>query len=114
MHLARKTSLKIAVLLVILTQAACQQQSPDTGSLQLSMTDFRFTGDNLNTTTGVEVTWVNNGEASHTVTAEDGTFDSGNIPPGGSFTFVFTEPGTYHYVCQYHSGAGMVATLNVR
>jgi plastocyanin len=46
--------------------------------------------------------WVNNDNAPHTVTANDASFDSGNVAPGQSFTFTFTTPGTYQYHCVYH------------
>jgi plastocyanin len=48
------------------------------------------------------VTWLNNDNAPHTVTANDGSFASGNIAPGDSFSFTFTRPGTYAYHCIYH------------
>ena len=48
------------------------------------------------------VTWVNDDQAIHTVTATDSSFDSGNILPGGTFTHTFTTPGTYDYLCIYH------------
>lgn len=48
------------------------------------------------------VTWVNKDQSIHTVTATDKSFDSGNILSGQSFTFKFTTPGTYTYMCIYH------------
>ena len=38
----------------------------------------------------------------HTVTATDGSFDSGNMAYGQSWTHAFTTPGTYTYYCKYH------------
>ena len=38
----------------------------------------------------------------HTVTANDGSFDSGNMNPGGTFTHTFTEAGSFAYICTYH------------
>jgi plastocyanin len=58
------------------------------------------------------VTWVNNDSAPHTVTANDGSFDSGNLAPTGTFTFTFTTPGTYEYHCIYHPW--MVGTVVVK
>jgi len=58
------------------------------------------------------VMWVNNDTAPHTVTANDGSFDSGNMAPTGTFTFTFTTTGTYHYHCIYHPW--MVATIIVK
>jgi plastocyanin len=57
------------------------------------------------------VTWVNDDNAAHTITARDGSFDSGNIGSGRSYTFTFTTPGTYRYYCAYHSW--MVGTVVV-
>lgn len=58
------------------------------------------------------IDWINNDSAPHTVTANDASFDSGNVAPGQSFTFTFTTPGTYQYHCVYHPW--MVGTVVVR
>jgi nitrite reductase (NO-forming) len=49
------------------------------------------------------VTWVNRDSVPHTVTATGGSFNSGNIDPGKSWTYTFNLPGTYTYYCAYHS-----------
>ena len=48
------------------------------------------------------VTWVSRSIAYDTVTARDGSFGSGTIPPGGTYSFTFLTPGTYQYYCIYH------------
>ena len=49
------------------------------------------------------VTFVNQDTAKHTVTADGGSFDSGDILAGGSWTHAFTTPGTYSFHCVYHT-----------
>jgi plastocyanin len=48
------------------------------------------------------VTWVSHSISFDTVTGRGGTFGSGTISPGGTYTFTFTAPGTYNYYCQFH------------
>jgi len=60
--------------------------------------------DNITVVIGVNntVIWTNNDNEAHTVTASDGSFDSGNMNAGASFAYTFTTPGTYTYICTYH------------
>ena len=60
---------------------------------------------------GTTITWVNNDEIAHSVTADDESFDSWNIQPGASFSKVITQVGTLNYHCKYHPE--MVGQLNV-
>lgn len=48
------------------------------------------------------VTWVNQDREVHTVTATDGSFDSGDLVPSANFTYTLTRQGTYTYFCLYH------------
>jgi plastocyanin len=48
------------------------------------------------------VTWKNEDNSIHTVTADNGAFNSGIVNPGSSFTFTFTTPGTFAYHCSIH------------
>jgi plastocyanin len=66
---------------------------------------------NVESSVGSMVTWVNDDTAPHTVTSgivennrptPDGSFDSGIINPGDSFPFVFDKAGEYPYYCTIH------------
>ena len=51
---------------------------------------------------GTWVTWSNDGEEAHTVTALDDSFDSGNLDPSEGFSWFFDQPGTFSYICSLH------------
>jgi nitrite reductase (NO-forming) len=52
---------------------------------------------------GALVTWTNHEEAQvHTVTAVDGSFDSGFMATGASFSHTFDAPGEFEYFCGPH------------
>ena len=48
------------------------------------------------------MTWTNTGSRPHTVTADDGSFDSGRLDPGEQFSQTFDQPGTFTYHCGFH------------
>ena len=51
---------------------------------------------------GDTVTWQNSDDRDHTVTASDGSFDSGNLGTGASFSHRFIKAGEYPYRCAHH------------
>ena len=51
---------------------------------------------------GSTITWTNNGDEPHTVTADDGSFDSERLNPGDSYTVAFGGQGTVTYHCEIH------------
>jgi len=48
------------------------------------------------------VIWSNKDKTIHTVTSDNGAFDSGDIQPGGNFSYTFNTRGDYSYHCKYH------------
>ena len=83
--------------------------------------DNFFQAPTLNIPTGTTVTWTDTGVHPHTVTADDGSFDSspGGTPTlanGQTYSTTFNTPGTYAYHCQIHGapgGVGMSGTIVV-
>ena len=70
----------------------------------VAIKDDAFTPPTRTGPAGTTVTWTNDDAVPHTATAQDGSFDSGNLNPGQSYSFTFSTPGTYPYICQYHAG----------
>lgn len=72
-----------------------------------------FNPSTLNIQVGDTVTWVNNNQGFHNVTAADGSFRSG--APNNNFTFshTFDAAGTVAYYCEPHRDFGMTGTIVV-
>ncbi len=64
--------------------------------------DLKFDPASRTVTVGTEVTWVNRDGVKHTVTADEGSFDSGDIDTDKEFSFRFTQAGTVAYHCKIH------------
>ena len=61
---------------------------------------------------GDTVVWINKDPFPHTATTLTGPFDSKEIGPEGTWSYVPTKKGTFAYVCRLHPT--MKATLQVR
>jgi plastocyanin len=71
----------------------------------VTISNFKFTPKNVTVKAGDMVTWTNK-EGMHTVTADDGSFQSPNLAANKSYSHTFTRAGTYRYYCSFHGGAG--------
>lgn len=83
-----------------------------TGAQAVQIENFAFGPETLEIPAGTTVTWTNLDSVAHTATADDGTFDSGNLNANESFSFRFDTPGTYVYNCSYHPS--MQGTITVK
>ena len=63
---------------------------------------------------GTTVRWTNYGHHGHTITSNDGVWDSGDVGPRMGYSVTFYRPGTYHYYCRYHAKDQMRGTISVR
>ena len=61
---------------------------------------------------GTQITWTNTDTQPHSVTANDGLFDSGAILPGKTFQWTTTKAGAISYHCIFHPS--MTADLTVK
>lgn len=129
----RRRATIIALLLLALVFAAC---GDDTGSdttaadttttasdemtttaggsmeASVSMVDITFEPAEMTIEVGTTVTWTNDDTVAHTVTALDGSFLSGTLDPGGSFSHTFETTGTFDYRCEIHP-TQMTGTIEV-
>lgn len=74
------------------------------GESAVAIEGFAFRPATVEAAVGQPVTWENHDPAEHTVTAEDGGFDSGTMASGATFEASFDAPGEYRYICALHPG----------
>jgi plastocyanin len=68
----------------------------------VSIIDNAYNPEDLIVNVGDSVTWTNNGELPHTVTATDESFDSGFLMNGDEWSFRFDGVGEFEYLCTIH------------
>jgi len=73
--------------------------------------NFTFVPARLTVKAGTTVTWRNEDDIPHTVTSVTQLFKSRALDTDDSFSFTFTESGTYEYFCSLHPR--MTATIVV-
>ena len=78
--------------------------TPTTGEVnQVVIENFKYSPFTMEVNVGDTVEWVNKDSAAHTVTMSTLNVDE-NLPQGATFTYTFTEKGTYEYRCRFHAG----------
>jgi plastocyanin len=98
-------------LMMLLTLAPTAEAQNNQKVVTVSIRDFFFDPANITVAPGTTVRWVNQGNAPHTVTANDKSFDSERLNPGQSFTHTFQGAGTFSYFCEIHPH--MTASVSV-
>jgi plastocyanin len=96
----------VAVLLVAM---------PSSAALPVAEVNIEFSAygpEQLDVLPGQKVLWTNVSERTHTVTSDDGIFDSGDVSSGNRFSFRFNTAGIYRYHCTIHPG--IVGEIDVR
>jgi plastocyanin len=97
----------LATLLAAIVFISCSK-SYNSGSnsapaaATVSIKNMAFNPGSLSVTAGATVTWTNSDTTIHTVTADDGSFNSGNIAVGATYSRSFSTAGTFSYHCTIH------------
>ncbi len=82
--------------------AACHSGSRAPTHHRLQIEAMAFGPAALEVVPGDTVTWVNRDLVPHTVTNDDGKWDSGDLAVGASFTWIVRADGIGGYHCTYH------------
>jgi len=73
-------------------------------SAEVVLVERSFSPASIEVPTGTTVSWSNSSDRDHNVTAEDGSFASGELAEGGRFSHTFSREGAFGYFCTLHSG----------
>jgi plastocyanin len=125
--------LGVGAVLVIATLAGIRLRNAfaSTPPILVKMVDMpaTFQPAQLSIKVGETVEWKNVGNSVHHASSDPSTavnpaeasnppgakpFDSGFLQPGQSFTYTFTVPGTYKYICAPHETSGMLGEVVVK
>jgi plastocyanin len=93
-------------LLVFIVTISCGKSNGygSTATYSVNIANMAFSPASYTVKAGITVTWTNNDNMIHTVTANDSSFSSGNISIGSSYSMTFSVAGTYPYHCTIHPG----------
>ncbi len=98
---------------LLLPQRPALAQYGPAGEQSVSARDDFFDAEAVHVPVGTKVEWSNVGRNPHTVSADDGSFDSGNLAAGATYSITFTRAGAYPYFCKYHGSAGGIGMAGV-
>lgn len=85
-----------------------------TRDIRVVIEDFKFEPSHLTISPGTKITWVNKDDEPHSATSSEKPkrFDSGVLDSEQTFSFTFTERGTFSYFCKLHPH--MTGVIEVR
>jgi len=78
----------------------------------VSIANMAFNPASITVKAGTTVTWTNYDMMTHTVTADNDSFNSGDILSGSTFSFTFSTAGTFNYHCTIHPLMKGTITVN--
>ena len=74
----------------------------DPAATDIGIVNFEFSPATLTVKVGTTVVWTNKDAIGHTVNFNSGGIDSNVLNHNDQFTYTFTTPGTYDYICSIH------------
>ena len=108
----RFAAIGLAALAVGAPHAGPDGPAPERPATEVGMSFNAFTPPRVDVVTGDVVRWENGSVRPHTVTADDGRFDSGRMASGTRFEQRVAAPGVLTYHCSLH--AGMVGEIRAQ
>lgn len=78
------------------------EPATDGAGAEVEVVDFTFSPDTVTVPAGSSLTFTNSDGTTHTATALDGDFDTGDIAGGSTASVTLDEAGEIDYRCEIH------------
>jgi len=91
-----------ALVVAALAAGALASQGAPAADAEVQIDQYAFLPQRVTVKAGTTVTWSNDDDDSHTVASSSKLFKSKALDTGDKFSFTFTTPGTYDYICSVH------------
>ncbi len=91
-----------AILFVSCSKSYNSGSNNATTPASITIKNMAFNPASLSVSAGTTVIWTNSDTTMHTVTADDASFNSGNIAIGATYSRAFNSAGTFSYHCTLH------------
>jgi plastocyanin len=83
--------------------AATSAEAGSTKHDSITISNFMYAPMVIDVQPGATIKVTNKDSVTHTLSAVDGKFNTGNIRPGATKSFKAPKkPGKYHYICMIH------------
>jgi plastocyanin len=111
-----RSSLMLIILLSIfgITSSCTKTPAPGTpGPNEVFIQGSAFSPSTITVSAGTTITWTNNDAVAHTVTSDTpGSFSSGSIGSGSTWSHLFNIAGAFPYHCSIHTSMTASVTVN--
>jgi len=99
-----RTLVACAALAAVPSGAPAASPAPGASAapIVVHIKDFKYDPTPLTIHVNDTVTFVNDDDEPHTVTADDKSFDSDGLDTSQTWKHTFTKAGTYSYFCEVH------------
>jgi plastocyanin len=97
---------------VLLTISATGLHPVMADEISVTIKNFDYSPMELDIKPGTTVVWKNLDGEPHTIASTDGMFRSPALDQNDSYSFTFSRPGVFKYICSIHPK--MKATITVR
>jgi plastocyanin len=99
-HTPNMKSIALVIAAAVTLLAAAPAPAAQTTTVHIR--NFAYVPQNVTVHAGTTITFVNDDDEAHTVSATDKTFDSGGLDTNQKWQHTFKTPGKFNYFCEMH------------